>query len=118
MMTTTKHYRKTLAHSVQNRPIEGVFFGSENITKLNTLFIGVFHGDEEISADLLNRWLEHLQVGHFVGDPLDFNKTPILIIPSLNPDGLLADTRVNANGVDLNRNYPTPEWKEENQGTI
>lgn len=33
-------------------------------------------------------------------------------IPVLNPDGLLAPkpTRVNAGGVDLNRNFPTPGW--------
>jgi protein MpaA len=110
--------RRILAHSVQNRPIDGVFFGPEKITRLDTLFIGVFHGDEEISADLLNRWLEHLQAGQFAKEPIDFTQKPILIIPVLNPDGLLADTRMNANGVDLNRNYPTPEWKEENQDTI
>lgn len=36
-------------------------------------------------------------------------------IPVLNPDGLLAPkpTRVNAGGVDLNRNFPTPGWAEE-----
>jgi murein tripeptide amidase MpaA len=31
-------------------------------------------------------------------------------VPVLNPDGMLAakPRRVNANGVDLNRNFPTP----------
>ena len=34
------------------------------------------------------------------------------VIPLLNPDGLLQQKaqRQNANGVDLNRNFPTPNW--------
>ena len=33
-------------------------------------------------------------------------------LPALNPDGLLQPrpTRTNARGVDLNRNFPTPNW--------
>lgn len=34
----------------------------------------------------------------------------LLFIPCLNPDGLLKNTRCNANGVDLNRNFPTKNW--------
>ena len=37
------------------------------------------------------------------------------VAPLLNPDGLLAakPQRVNARGVDLNRNFPTPGWQRE-----
>jgi len=37
------------------------------------------------------------------------------VVPVLNPDGLLRKKarRVNANGVDLNRNFPTPEWEDQ-----
>ena len=36
-------------------------------------------------------------------------------VPVLNPDGVLAHPprRVNASGVDLNRNFPTPNWERE-----
>lgn len=35
---------------------------------------------------------------------------PMLFIPCLNPDGLEKNIRTNANGVDLNRNFPTRNW--------
>jgi protein MpaA len=109
--------RKNLGYSVQNRPIEGVFFGTMSPETLDTLFIGVFHGDEGISGALLERLIEAWTTDRFVDAPPDFARQPALIVPVLNPDGLTVETRVNANGVDLNRNYPTPEWREENRDT-
>jgi protein MpaA len=107
--------RKVLAYSVQSRPIEGIFFGPESPITLDTLFIGVFHGDEGISAELLNALVVLWEQGKAVEAPLDFENRPVLVVPVLNPDGLAVETRVNANRVDLNRNYPTPEWEECNQ---
>ena len=40
-------------------------------------------------------------------------RTNILFIPCLNPDGMALGTRTNANGVDLNRNFPTKNWGED-----
>lgn len=34
----------------------------------------------------------------------------LLFIPCLNPDGMQLGQRTNANGVDLNRNFPTKNW--------
>lgn len=118
MQAAIASFRKVLGHSVQERPIEGVFFGPEQPERLDTMFIGVFHGDEGNSADLLQRFITHLQAGRFAGTPIDFQRQPILVIPALNPDGLAALTRQNANSVDLNRNYPTGNWVEEGQGTV
>lgn len=117
MSIAISHHPKLLAHSVQGQPIHGIFFGPEVPKKLDTLFVGVFHGDETISGELMQRFTEHLQAGKFAGEPIDFHQKPILIVPVLNPDGFAAKTRVNANLVDLNRNYPTPDWAEQNQGT-
>ncbi|NNE93927.1 MAG: murein tripeptide amidase MpaA, partial [Verrucomicrobiales bacterium] len=35
------------------------------------------------------------------------------VVPCLNPDGVTLGTRGNANGVDLNRNFPTEDWQAE-----
>lgn len=75
--------------------------------KLRVLVVGGIHGDELTSAGLALRWL---QLAH--DDPADAYWR---FIPLLNPDGLLAQpsVRMNANGVDLNRNMPTHNWELE-----
>lgn len=66
--------------------------------KAKTLVIGVFHGDEPQGKYLIEKYLQ--------------NATPnLLFIPCLNPDGLANGIRTNANGVDLNRNFPTKNWE-------
>jgi protein MpaA len=75
--------------------------------KLRVLVIGAIHGDELSSASVALHWIQHAL------------RTPSnahwRFIPALNPDGLLTRParRVNANGVDLNRNFPTPNWKRD-----
>lgn len=69
------------------------------------LVIGGIHGDELTSAALVFRWLQ------WVDEP-EPTRYHWRMIPVANPDGMLASppTRVNGNGVDLNRNFPTPDW--------
>ncbi len=80
---------------------------------LRVLVVGAMHGDELTSASLALRWiaLAEAQVQGAAG------RLPVhwRFIPVLNPDGLLAKkpTRVNARGVDLNRNFPTPHWDRD-----
>ncbi len=112
-------YRQVLAASGEGRPIEGVYFGLESATSqpLDTLAIGVFHGDEGVSGRLLARLIDHLsQAGPGAGLP-DWSRQPALIIPVLNPDGLHRRQRGTARGVDLNRNYPTANWARQGEGT-
>lgn len=64
------------------------------------LIIAAMHGDENLGSVLLSECLRSMQP-----DELE-----AAVILSMNPDGILAGTRGNANGVDLNRNYPTVNW--------
>ena len=70
-----------------------------NIKKNPTLIIGVFHGDEPQGKFLIEEYLK--------STPQIDNK---IFIPCLNPDGMTKNTRTNASGVDLNRNFPTKNW--------
>jgi murein peptide amidase A len=72
------------------------------------LLIGGIHGDELTASSIVFQWMQWMQ------GPLA-QSFQWEIVPVLNPDGLLAakPRRVNANGVDLNRNFPTPGWQQE-----
>lgn len=68
-------------------------FGNQN--NPSVLVIGVFHGDEPQGEFLINEYLKNVK---------DSN---LLFVPRLNSE----NTRVNKNGVDLNRNFPTSNWE-------
>ncbi|WP_130470258.1 M14 family murein peptide amidase A [Candidatus Magnetaquicoccus inordinatus] len=81
---------------------------SGKIPQARVLLIGGVHGDEYSSISIVFKWLKLMdkhQAGIFHWH----------IVPLVNPDGLLRkqSTRTNANGVDLNRNFPTRDWKED-----
>ncbi len=71
------------------------------------MLIGGTHGDELSSVSMVFQWMQRLEKERF--QPFEWR-----VVPCLNPDGLLSrpSTRVNANGVDLNRNFPTKDWDE------
>lgn len=66
------------------------------------LIIGVFHGEEPQGEYLIEQYLK---------TDLSNIKNKLFIIPCLNPDGKSKNQRQNSNGVDLNRNFPTKNWK-------
>jgi hypothetical protein len=69
------------------------------------LVLGGIHGDEYSAVVVAFQWIERLR-----GDR--FQRFQWRVLPCVNPDGLLAQPshRTNAHGVDLNRNFPTPDW--------
>ncbi|HKI60039.1 MAG TPA: M14 family murein peptide amidase A [Mariprofundaceae bacterium] len=72
------------------------------------LLIGGTHGDEYASVSTVFKWMQTLDAHH--SGMFHWHVAPLV-----NPDGLLREEsqRLNAHGVDLNRNMPTPEWHEE-----
>lgn len=78
---------------------------------LRVLVVGAIHGDELSSGSVALHWIQLA-----AQPPQD---APQMIhwrfVPVLNPDGVLSrpPRRVNAHGVDLNRNFPTPNWERD-----
>lgn len=79
----------------------------QRIPQSRVLVVGGIHGDEYSSVSIVFRWMEILDVHHS-------GLFHWIFMPLLNPDGLFLDksTRTNARGVDLNRNFPAPLWRE------
>ena len=71
-------------------------------------YIANMHGDEtpgrELSLYLIEWLCENYNVDNRATDLV--NNTDIFIMPSMNPDGFENGSRYNANGVDLNRDFP------------
>lgn len=81
-------------------------FRSENKgSKFVYLMAGV-HGDEVEGVYVLDEIIKWLKEN-------DEYELPTIVIPILNVDGYRAGTRVNAHGVDLNRNLPAASWSDE-----
>jgi carboxypeptidase D len=78
-------------------------------------YIATMHGNEPLGTEMLLFLLEHLLV-NYGDDPRITNLVDgmeIHLLPLMNPDGNTAGVRQNANGVDLNRNFPDP-WNSPN----
>lgn len=91
-------------YSEENNEIILIEQNSSNQQEAKTiLVIGTVHGDEPQGKILIENYIKNCQSA----------KNRILFIPCLNPDGLNLNTRQNANGIDINRNFPTKNWERE-----
>jgi hypothetical protein len=79
--------------------------------KYRVLLLGGIHGDELASVALAFDWIARSRAAQALPGTAT-SDIAWRIVPLLNPDGLLhaPATRVNAHGVDLNRNFPTADW--------
>lgn len=94
----------SLGKSVRGRDITAIIYG-EGAKRV--LVFGGIHGDEQNTTVVARSLAVHMN-----RETLPPNLT-IVIMPDVNPDGLMASTRVNANGVDINRNFPSKTWRAE-----
>lgn len=86
-----------IGRSLQGRPIVVVRVGNHRGTRV--LVVGCVHGDECAGIAIIHA-LEHT---HTDAD--------LWLIPDSNPDGHAHGTRQNADGVDLNANWPSG-WRQ------
>jgi len=93
-----------LGKSVKNKEIKGFFFGDEKSFN-KTLIIGGIHGVEPQSKEVCELYIDEIKDKPFLKDCF------LVLIPCINPDGIKLETRGNANGVDLNRNFPSNSWQ-------
>ncbi|MCX6640017.1 MAG: DUF2817 domain-containing protein [bacterium] len=71
-------------------------------------YISSIHGNEVVGKEMCMYLINYL-MDNYGSDPMVnhlVNETEIWIMPSMNPDGTANGSRYNANGVDLNRNFP------------
>ncbi len=89
-------------------PVYGIAMGQEDETAPCLTLIGGVHGLERIGTQVVLAYLrtlaERLQWDVLTQEALQ--RSRVAAIPLLNPEGMLAGTRSNANGVDLMRNGP------------
>lgn len=101
---SSEHKIYSLGSSAHGLPIKVFEFGSSDLPTV--LCLGGVHGDEIEGVTLAwSLWDEFIKEYSL--------KLNLILIPEMNPDGVLYKTRVNANKVDLNRNLPTKDWESQ-----
>ena len=80
----------------------------KHIPEGRILFISGIHGDEYSAISMTYLWMQNMIKNQ------DQTRQHWLFFPLANPDGLFRSpaTRINANNIDLNRNFPSPDWDE------
>ena len=95
--------------SVQGRPLVYAEFGNRQAEN-STLIFATVHGDEITPLYLA------LELVHWLKDrEKELVNTRVVVAPLVNPDGFLSKprTRMNARGVDVNRNFMTGDWTKK-----
>jgi protein MpaA len=89
--------RYLAGYSAENRPIEYLLMGDGDGL---TFILAAIHGNETGGIHLINYLLRYIQTY-----PVVLKNRKLLVVPVANPDGVANNTRHNARGIDLNRNF-------------
>ncbi len=75
-------------------------------------FIANMHGNEVITQEMMLFLIDTLVNSYGLDQRITnlIDSTEIWIVPNMNFDGLEMGTRMNANGIDLNRSFPDREY--------
>lgn len=99
--------QEAFGRSVQGRPLVAYILGSGRDV---TMILGAFHGNETATPGVVARLWAYLWQHQAL-----LRGRRVVLVPVVNPDGLRALRRVNAHGVDLNRNFPG-SWQPRPRG--
>lgn len=91
-------HSEVVAVSCEGRPIECHMLGSGALT---VLILATIHGNEPAGTPLVSMLREYL-----VEHPRALADRRVILMPTVNVDGMARRTRYNRRGVDLNRNFP------------
>lgn len=102
---TTCHTVSVYGYSVRGSALLAYNFGASGPV---TLYVGAIHGNEPSSSSLMQAWISDLEA-----NPSLYSGRRVVVVPTINPDGVASGTRTNARGVNLNRNFPTDNWVKD-----
>jgi protein MpaA len=91
--------RSIAGKSIENRPITYTVLGQGGDV---TFILAAIHGNEKAGIPLVRRMESYLQQ-----QPELLQRRRVVLLPISNPDGVIRNSRYNAIGVDLNRNFPS-----------
>jgi protein MpaA len=91
--------RSIAGNSIENRPIAYTVLGQGTDV---TFILAAIHGNEKAGTPLVRRLERYLQQ-----HPELLEGRRVVLMPTANPDGVARNSRYNARGIDLNRNFST-----------
>ena len=113
---------KSIGQSVQGRELWVMEISDNpgtNEIEPEFKYVANMHGDETVGRELSLYLIEWLVSGYGNNQRATdlINNTDIFIMPTMNPDGFENGSRYNANGVDLNRDFPD-QFSDPNNTTM